>query len=177
MKMSRRDIPIYIGVSLLLLTATMACKPTEKNYRAAYEAAQRKETDALEGMGVTVPLQSDEHLGRRTIGGHEVWVSHELLRGVAVEGSGYTDAGLKNKYGVAVALYRMRTNAMAQAERTNAGGDPTVVATDGRERWYVVKDVSEAIRTAADAADSIARTQSAGTKLPGLQGPAVVSMR
>ncbi len=130
----------FIITVLSLLLIGTGCKPTEKNYRAAYEIAQNKKakvTSDAEGHKV----QQDMHYTLKPAEGDSVWVSNEILRGKSLQKDSIAEVGMRGKCGVAVGVFRMETNARALAERMLVKYPSSCVATNGNDRWYSVVSV------------------------------------
>lgn len=127
------------GYAMTLSAAVMAalllasCKPTEKNYKAAYDAALEKREAAMrEQMIPTTGLMSDDGPQMRVVEGDTVYVLREALR----RGEPSRKVG---GWSVAVALYKMETNARANVENlVSEGYAPAFVARAGSEKWYAV---------------------------------------
>lgn len=135
-----------------LLAATAAllfagCKPTEKNYKAAYDAAMIHKENSLADRGVTVPLQGDASIALRKVGSDSIWVSHSRFSIDNPDSDGQIAA--PGRYGVAVASFRMPTNARAMSSDLRKKGYKSVAATDGREKWVVVADFYSSLEEAA----------------------------
>jgi hypothetical protein len=98
-------------MSAAVIAALMfaSCKPTENNYKAAYDAAlEKREAVAREQMLPVTGLLSDDGPQMKILEGDTVFVLKELLyRGEPSE----KVSGWK----VAVGLYKMETNAKANA--------------------------------------------------------------
>ncbi|MDE7412268.1 MAG: SPOR domain-containing protein [Muribaculaceae bacterium] len=122
---------IILGASLLLL---VGCKPTENNYRSAYEAAKNKREAAnAEAMMPATGLLSDDGVMRKVVDGDTVYVSRDRLRRDSVS------SRILNTYNVAVGVFKMNTNARAQAAALREAGykDAIAVETTG-DRWYTI---------------------------------------
>lgn len=123
-------IPAIFGCALMLCIAT-GCKPSEKNYRMAYETAQQArqaEREANNDLGIPelIPLDGPR---REVCGADTVAVKREALtlHGDAPSG------GIK-KYNVAVGKYKMTANARGDADALRSHGfDAFVMATPGGE--------------------------------------------
>lgn len=124
---------ILIAVIAVVALTLSACKPTESNYRAAYDAALAKRDSALRDTQVTGNLQLDDALSRRPVAGDSIWVCHEVAR--AENDSLATKRG---RYAVAVATFKMPTNARAMASDLQERKYPAYSAKDGKGKWYVV---------------------------------------
>jgi len=104
---------------IILISGLSGCKPTEKNYQAAYEAARvKKASDAkADDLGLDMPeLISEDGPNRKVIAGEEIYV---LSDRVSPEPRG---AGLAMPYNVAVGVYRMPANAEAHLGRLREEG-------------------------------------------------------
>lgn len=111
----------------------ISCKPTENNYRKAYDAAQAKrEQAAAEQMRPASGLLSDDGPSLKVIDGDSIYVLRERLR----LPDGKKPAG---EWGIAVALFKMSTNAVATAENLRAEGwDEAVNVNASRDRHYTI---------------------------------------
>ena len=100
---------VAVSVTLLFGVWLMSgCKPTEQGYRAAYDAArQKREAAAAEMMIPVSGLLSDDGPQRRIIDGDTLFVTKERVRGA--------DGENLPRWLLAVGVYRMDTNARAQA--------------------------------------------------------------
>ena len=125
-------IKILICVAVGAL-AFVACKPTEKNYREAYDAAVAKRQKAAEEqMRPATGLMSDEGPQMRVLNGDTLFVTHEMLRhldGTRIQG----------RWALAVGMYKMDTNAKASADDLAQANFPeaTAVRSTG-DRYYTV---------------------------------------
>ena len=111
------------------------CKPTEKNYRAAYDAAQAKREAAIkEQMLPATGMLSDDGPQLRIIGGDSVYVLQERVR--------LADSRrLPKKWAVAVGVYKMDTNAKSNAEALQGEGYKNAfVAKAPTAKYYTVTD-------------------------------------
>ncbi|MCM1377558.1 MAG: hypothetical protein NC097_04020 [Clostridium sp.] len=170
-----RNLRNHAAVILTLIVASMAfagCKPTEKNYKAAYEAARDKRAAMLHSYDLSSPLQDDETISIKLIDGDSVWVSHERLELRPAEGDSVPDM----HYGVAFSTFKMPTNACAQAADLRAAGHRSYPATDGRGKWYVVADLYPNLPQAAAAAAKF-RCENPTYIYVGLPAPVVVNLR
>ena len=107
---------IILSVVFCLLTS---CKPTEKNYKAAYDAALGKREASMADIDVDLPegaLQEVDGPQLKEIDGVKVYVLNERIRRV--------DEGMAmpGNYNVAVGTYKMITNCKAQAESLKTEG-------------------------------------------------------
>lgn len=131
-------LTFYILLLLLpaLLVGTTGCKPTEKNYRSAYDVArekrdreERERADRQAEMGMTDAAMVD-HDGVSTfkIDGRDVYARHvNFARGDSVA-----------PYAVSVATFRMSSNAEAMASDLVEGGVRDARALKSEERWFLV---------------------------------------
>lgn len=114
-----------------------SCKPTEKGYQQAYEAAKNKrehkdpDEDLLTGGH---KLLSDEASNWRVIAGDSLQLQHKFIK--PVKGSQWPQSG---PYRLAVALLKMTTNANSMLADLKKGGSLSpVIATDGKDTYYII---------------------------------------
>ena len=148
-----------IRVSSLLKTALLlalipiaaGCKPTEKNYKAAYDAALKKREAAAVDADMMIPAGALQQIGgpqKRKIGDVEVYMLVEPIRQIA-------DSGVAmRRYNVAVASYKMQTNSSAQVADLVSQGYNAFEAENGDQKFYVI---SAAFDTPEDAAAFISQ--------------------
>ena len=122
------------SISLLALLA-VGCKPTEKNYQAAYEkahqAAERKAQEQLQGTDGRV-LEVMDGPRVQTIEGEPVYVAtHRVKPMESVDPS-------PGNTGVAVACFSMPTNARRLLEEMKGEYPDAFIATNGDDRYYIV---------------------------------------
>lgn len=131
--MNRNSILIP-ALFMALLLATGACKPTEANYRVAYDAAQRHRTaaEATDSDLAALPLQNVNAPQYVSAGGIRFG-----LRRTALIAEGIQRAELK-PYNVAVSAYRMRANAGDEAGRLRADGYDAFLLRDAADTYYVI---------------------------------------
>lgn len=95
------------------------CKPTEKNYQAAYEAARKKKmAEAAEDPDMVLPagaLQKLDAPRKVDVGDEKLNIKH-----VFIKYAGKDEAPLIKRYNAAVSRYKMPTNAIAQTEDLKA---------------------------------------------------------
>lgn len=146
-----------IRYSIIVSAATAAlmlvgCKPTEKNYRTAYEAAlQKREQAAREQMRPATGLLSDDGPQLRMLGNDSVYVQKERM--FTLDGK-----RLRGGWAVAVGLFKIDTNAKASArDLQTAGISRAFPAKVSGGRYYAVADtvatLDEAGRVAEDFRD------------------------
>lgn len=167
------------AIAALAAVALVSCKPTERNYRAAYDVAVARrhavEADvALLGDGHTV-LQLDGPQQRET-GGVSYYYESRMLR---PEGEG-APAGGAGRYLVVIGSYRMSGNALSQAESLRAEKGArhadAYVARDGEDRLYTVVGGYDTLEDAARGAEAFVRAHPGYTYV-GLPGAPVVMGR
>lgn len=122
----------------VLLSLTVSCKPTEKNYQAAYDAARNKRTaEAAADADMVLPaggvIQKLDAPLTKDVNGEKLRLRRFFIKYI---GSGESPA--INRYNVAVARYKMPTNVKAQTEDLVAAGYEAfpVEGTDGF--YYVI---------------------------------------
>lgn len=136
--MNRHLNYIYAGIAAVaILLGLPGCKPTEAGYRSAYDAALEKRQAAEQEMHIPGMIADYDGLRMQTIDSDSIWVSHEILRGIPAEG---IDTLCIQPYGVGVAMFRFDTNALSMASDLRRQKHKAFVATDGKDKWYVVAD-------------------------------------
>ncbi|MCH5228145.1 MAG: hypothetical protein J1F16_10100 [Muribaculaceae bacterium] len=130
----------------LLLIAT-ACKPTEKNYKAAYDAALGKREAALADINVNLPegaFQQVDGPQLKTIEGSQVYFNNQHLKPVE------ENKTLPGNYNVVVGAYKMITNCRAQSQALRDEGFDAFPAQDTEDMFYTVagsfSSLSEAVK-------------------------------
>ena len=131
-------IKIKAILTMIMLTAIFAgCKPTEKGYRQAYEAAKNRreqkdpDDDLLTGGH---RLLSEEATNWKVLDGDSLQLQHKFLR--PLKGSNWPQTG---PYRLAVAMFKMTTNANSMLADLKKGRSLTpVIATDGKDTYYII---------------------------------------
>lgn len=131
-------IKIRVSLTLLLLFSVLyGCKPTEKGYRQAYEAAKNKreqkdpDEDLLTGGH---RLLSEEASNWRVIDGDSLQLQHKFLKPI-----GDAKWPQEGPYRLAVAMLKMTTNANSMLADLRKGRSLTpVVASDGKDTYYII---------------------------------------
>lgn len=123
---------------LLVLIAVSSCKPTEKNYKAAYDAALGKRESAMADIDVNLPagsLQQVDGPHLKEVDGVKVYLLNRRLK---PEVPGIPEMKLPGRYNVAVGTYKMNTNCIAQAEALKEEGYQAFAAKDTEGEYYTV---------------------------------------
>lgn len=145
-----------------------ACKPTEKNYRAAYDAAQAKrQAAAADDLIPAQGLQATDGPRLTTVGSSQIYTWSEPLKSTGFE------LGICN---MAVALYSMDTNARSLAERLQTEGYRAGVVTNADGKFYVIASVTPTLEEAAAAVAEFEKRHS-GFPYSGLPGAPLVLLR
>ena len=131
---------VLVAFGMIVLNA---CKPTEKNYRQSYDAAKAKREAAnAEAMIPATGLLSDDGVSLKIVNGDSLFVTRDRLR----REPEVTDS-LK-PYIIGVGVFKMNTNAKAQAAALREKGyDAHALMTTG-DRWYTVAGSSATIEGA-----------------------------
>lgn len=145
-----------------------SCKPTEQNYRAAYEAAQNKQQRIKEESDTdSLTLMTDDTPPRKTVGDKSAYVSQEP---VTLYGDAEKTAPTFN---VAVAKYKMTANAQSHQERLIQKGLQSYLLATPKGEFYVVAasfpTMAEAVTYAAEY-----KEKNPGLPFAGLPGEPVV---
>lgn len=141
------NIMISAAVAALMLVVAAGCKPTEKNYKAAYDAAvQKRQQAADEQMRPATGLLSDDGPQRRVVDGDTVYVLRERI--LALDGS-----ALSGKWGVAVGVFKIDTNAKAAASDLRGQGCPGAIPAKARGgKFYTLAATVATLDSAKSAA-------------------------
>lgn len=123
---------IYVSAAFVAL-ALIGCKPTENNYKKAYDAAVLKRQKAAEEqMRPSTGLLSDDGPLLRVVNGDTIYVLSEPLR--QLDGT-----RLPGTWALAIGAYKMDTNAKASARDMVNNGYQAAVAAKGAEgKYYTV---------------------------------------
>lgn len=143
--------------ALALLTGLAACKPSEKNYRLAYETAQQKARAGLD-EGVYEMMQAEELPpfmrsatdSVRALAAPVIW----QYTPQAVDSGRRLDPA---PYNLAVGKYKMLTNARGQADNLAAAGWRSCILRTGEPVYYVVAAQSSSLDSIAAEARRYAR--------------------
>lgn len=139
---------LYFALAFLIL-ATASCKPTEKNYQAAYdrafEAAQRR-AQAQESSATGATLNSMEGIRTEVVGSDTL-----LVGGNSVRPFETTIRPDGNSIGIAVANYKVPTNARRHLADLKKEYPDALIATDGEDNYYVMVKRVASLPDAADA--------------------------
>lgn len=148
-------------MSVALLMIMTGCKPTENNYREAYDAAMQKKKASSQD-DVILPAGVKFHKAgtadERKVDGETVKVINMRLKLADT-----VDGVSLDRYNVAVARYKMLTNARAQAadlrrEGNVSGGENAFTAEGVDSGFYVVVATFPELRQAASFARKYAES-------------------
>lgn len=124
------------SVIVMLLSGLVSCKPTEKNYQAAYDAARLKKEIANaklhEDVEGNVELQDTDGPKAIKSGNVTIFVVREPMKYFC---------GTKDelrRFNVAVACYSMPTNCNAQVENLIKAGHKAFGVVTASKKYYVV---------------------------------------
>lgn len=135
-----------LSIAALGCVLFSSCKTTEKNYQQAYDAAKAKREAARAESMPEEGLLSDDGPTLKVVEGENLYVSRDRL---SLPKDGDREP---MPYSVAVSLYKMPTNARAQAQTLAKKGYDAFEARTTGDRWYVV---AGAFRTQIEARDFI----------------------
>lgn len=144
-------------ILVLTIMGITGCKPTEKNYKSAYDAAKAKR-DA-EATDPDMELMLNGHKLDTSEGGNAL---------VDNAGNSYPQKALSlvfenepdgtGDYFLSVSTFSMPTNALALAYDMDAKGDTVTVARDANSNWYVIAGRNEDRVSAAGAASRFVKS-------------------
>ncbi|MDE6338946.1 MAG: hypothetical protein K2K97_04055 [Muribaculaceae bacterium] len=113
--------------SVLVALLLVGCKPTEKNYRAAYDAAigkRQAEQKALDADG----LIAEDAPRPMYMDGDTIYFANDVLK---------ADDRLK-ALNVAVAMFKMNTNAISGAKALQDKGIDAFPVQAFGDKWYII---------------------------------------
>ena len=122
-----RNIMIIAGIGAIALTA---CKPTEKNYRSAYDVAVNKREKAAEALAAD-GLVAEDAPRSQVVGGDTLYFVNEVLK----VDDGSTPLKALN---VAVGVFKMNTNARSGALALKDKGYDACAARALGDKWYIL---------------------------------------
>lgn len=146
----------------------VGCKPTEKNYKSAYDAAiAKREQAAAEQMRPATGLLSDDGPKMRVLAGDTIFVSQERLR--------MPDGGkVPGQWAVAVGVFKMDTNAKASASALRDKGYGRATAVKASEGRYYSLATTVSTLDSARVAQREFRDANPGYPFIGLPGAPVI---
>ncbi len=125
------------------------CKPTEKNYRAAYDAAISKRQSAEDSLAAD-GLVSTDGPRSRNIDGKDYYFLTETIKAA----EGYETLKDVN---VAVAEFKMPTNARSGVEALREKGYDARLAQGVCDKWVVIAGSFDSIKEATELIDEFRR--------------------
>ena len=129
--LASRFLPVLIIFSITFI----GCKPTEKGYKAAYDAALSKREAAMETLDVDLPagaLQQVDGPQLKVVDGQQVYVFNQRLKPIEEFET------LPGNYNVAVACYKMPTNCKAQSQDLKKEGFQAFPAKGIEDKYYTI---------------------------------------
>lgn len=142
-----------IGVVMAGVIVMPGCKPTEKNYKAAYDAALSKRRAEDSDPDLNLPAGGYQRLdepGKKNINGKSYFYQFLRLKPLT-EGDGM------KPYNVAVAEYKMPTNCSAQVSDLVEAGYKAFGARSGDDRYFVFVGGYDTLEEAVSALESYVR--------------------
>lgn len=137
----------YIFLLIASVFMLSGCKPTEKGYKAAYDAALNKREAMKSDLGVDAPageLQQVDGAQLRVVDGVKVYLLSQRIRPAD------ESKKLPGEYNVAVGEYKMITNTKAQSEALIEEGYEAFPAKDTEGMYYTIAGsfptLSEAVK-------------------------------
>ncbi|MCH5233323.1 MAG: hypothetical protein J1E78_06740 [Muribaculaceae bacterium] len=124
-----------LSIFATILVLLGGCKPTERGYKAAYDAALNKREAARQEIDVDLPLGAFQQVDGpqlRTFEGVEVYVMNQRITPVQ-DGS-----KLPGQYNVAIGEYKMVTNSRSQAADLKEEGMDAFAAKTVDGKYYTI---------------------------------------
>ena len=129
------------------LSLFSGCKPTEKGYKAAYDAALGKRESALADMDVNLPEGSFQQIDGpqlKEVDGVKVYVLNQVIK------PANKDKVLAGPYNVAVGSFKMATNSNALSDALKAEGFDAFSAKETDGTYYAIagsfQSLSDAVK-------------------------------
>lgn len=131
-------------MALTFVGGFWSCKPTERNYKAAYDAAVEKRTKVDADLGLSAGSLTDESAPRKIqIGGDSVYMAFDKL--TFIDGLEHS----QHRYCVAVGAYKMSTNCSAHVSALFTKGYQAFAAKGANGLYYAIagsfKNAEEAV--------------------------------
>ena len=165
-------IEYLISLALLALIV-VGCKPTEKNYKNAYDVALAKKQAAAESLDVDASdLQSVEGIRRQQVEGSSVSILSETVKPLESE-----QLGGEGAMAVVVGKFNMLTNARRQASDLASSDPDAIVCTNGKGLYFVSIKRCASLQEAAEIVEDF-KSRHPDYPFVGLDGdPVVVHIR
>lgn len=148
---------IALAVLILSLASFIGCKPSEKNYRAAYETAMAaRDADSTDyDKTVYTRIRRQMKSAKAVVGGDTLAVNTQFV-GITPGGGGINES--IKRYCVVVGQFKQVFTAKDMRERLVNAGYPGSFVVQTREPYYFV--VAGAFHSLAEAASLLKRTES-----------------
>lgn len=137
----------YLILIPIFLFLFVSCKPTEKGYKAAYDAALGKREAVKAYLDLENPegsLQQVDGPQLKEVDGVKVYVLNQRIRPLE------DGVSLPGNYNVAVGTYKMNTNCKAQSENLKNEGYDAFPVKDTEGMYFTIagsfNSLSEAVK-------------------------------
>ncbi|MCM1349545.1 MAG: hypothetical protein NC338_09055 [Firmicutes bacterium] len=154
-----------VYAAIIAIIATMvACKPTEANYRSAYESAKQKQLtgDSLIDQGL-IDQQRPKPL---IVGADTLPVRTEYI-GYTKGGGADSDRSVVKRYCVVVGKFKQTFNARSMRQRLiDQGYDNALVLHNSLKDYYVIANTTPNAHTARLMLDSVLADTTLRLKAP-----------
>lgn len=160
-----------MALALSGIVILTGCKPTEKNYKAAYDVALAKREAEQNDPDMNLPVGVYQRLDApqiRKIGDKEYYYQFVRLKPL--------DESVKmSPYNVVVSVYKMPTNCEAQVSDLQASGyNKAFGAKSGDDKYYVIIGSYTSIDAAAAEIDSYVKKHKDGVYVGLPEAPVIV---
>ncbi|MDE5685779.1 MAG: hypothetical protein K2I26_04390 [Paramuribaculum sp.] len=157
-----KKLPILF--CLILLLGFAACKTTEANYKAAYDAAREKQLtgDSLIDFGLT-----DQQRPKNMVFGADTLPVRTEYIGYTKGGGADSDKSVVKRFCVVVGRFKQVFNAKSMRERLMSSGyGNALVLHNNMKEYYVIANTSDNPHTASLMLDSVRADGSLVLKAP-----------
>lgn len=170
--MNKKSI-IRLAIALSGFLILTGCKPTEKNYKAAYDAALSKRQAEESDPDLNLPAGGYQRLdepGKKEIDGKSY--SYQFLRLKPLD-----ENQKLSPFNVAVAVYKMPTNCNSQVGDLVSEGYPAFGARSGDDRYFVIIGGFTTMEDAASAVDEYKRKNKEAVYVGLSDNPVIIQIR
>lgn len=160
-------------IAVVGIVGFSGCKPTEKNYKAAYDAALAKRQAEQNDPDMNLPVGGYQMMDSpqvKRIGDKEYYYQFVRLKPLV-------DSVKMSVYNVAVAVYKMPTNCEAQVSDLRDAGYNSFGAKSADDRYYVLVGSYATMEDAAAEIDKYVKNNKNGVYVGLPENPVIVQSK
>lgn len=166
-----KNLPMIIAVVGII--GFSGCKPTEKNYKAAYDAALAKRQVEQNDPDMNLPVSGYQMMDSpqvRRVGDKDYYYQFVRLKPLV-------DSVKMSAYNVAVAVYKMPTNCEAQVSDLRGAGYDSFGAKSADDRYYVLVGSYPDMESAAAEIDNYVKNNKNGVYVGLPESPVILQSK